>query len=46
MNILSWIEFNNMLVDLLREKLKRMKIDDAIHVCRIIYEIAWIKLNS
>ena len=45
-SLLEEIEFNNMLVDLLREKLKRMKIDDAIHVCRIIYEIAWIKLNS
>lgn len=45
-SLLEGIEFNNMIVELLRKKLKRMKIDDAIHVCRIILEIAWFKLNS
>ncbi len=40
------IEYNNLVVDLLRKKLMKLDIKKAIKICRIIYSNAWKKLNT
>lgn len=36
-SLLLGIQYNNLLVDLLREKLQKIKVDNAIKICKTIY---------
>lgn len=39
-------DYNNLIVDLFREKLQKLDITDAVKICRIVYENAFMRLAT
>lgn len=45
-SLMQDVEYNNLLVELLRKKLMILNIKDAIKVCKIVYSNAWMQLST
>lgn len=45
-SIMSGVEYNNLIVDLFRKKLQSLEIEDAIKICRVVYENAFLQLAT
>ncbi len=40
------VEYNNLVVELLRKKLMKLDIKEAVKICKIVYCNAWMQLNT
>lgn len=45
-SVMKSVKYNNMIVDLFREKLIRLEITEAIKVCKAVYSSAFYKLST
>ena len=45
-SILDEVEYNNLLVDLFRDKLRKKDINTAVHICEVVYKHALINLQT
>ena len=45
-SILKGFDYNNLLVDLFRDKLSKLELEEAIHICKFVYENNLIHLQT
>lgn len=45
-SILKGFDYNNLLVDLFRDKLSELELEEAIHICKFVYENNLIHLQT
>lgn len=45
-SILKGFDYNNLLVDLFRDKLSKLELEEAVHICEFVYENNLIQLQT
>lgn len=45
-SIMQGVEYNNLTVNLFRDKLQGLKLEEAAKICKVVYGNAWLQLAT